>query len=122
MMKYFLTFIGAGFGGVLRLLVSSMVNNILPAYFPSGTLVVNAVGSFILGVIIFGFDEPKLIDPNLKFLLGVGFCGGFTTFSTFSLETINLFRNSEFLLGGVNIILSLVLCLIGVYLAYIIFR
>ncbi len=122
MLKYFLTFVGAGLGGSLRLFMSSYINKIMPIYFPNGTLVVNTLGSFLLGVIIFGFDENKVLSSELKIFLTVGFCGGFTTFSTFSLETINLLKNSEFLLGGLNIVLSLVLCLGSIYLAYLIFR
>ncbi|MFH0734609.1 MAG: fluoride efflux transporter CrcB [bacterium] len=122
MLKYILTFIGAGLGGSLRLFISANINKIFPVYFPNGTLVVNTLGSFLLGAIIFGLDENKVLSSELKIFLTIGFCGGFTTFSTFSLETINLLKNAEFLLGGLNIILSLILCLGSVYLAYIIFR
>ncbi len=71
---------------------------------------------------IFGLDEKELISPTLKLFIGIGFCGGFTTFSTFSLETFNLMRNSEFLLAGVNVLLSVIVSLVGVYLAYLVTR
>jgi len=113
---------GAGIGGGFRYWVSDLSYKIFPIYFPYGTLVVNILGSFLLGILIFGFDEKDLINPSLKLLLGVGFCGGFTTFSTFSFETINLLRDTQFYLAGMNIILNLFLGLLGIYLAYIITR
>lgn len=121
MIKYILVFLGAGFGGVFRLLFASKVNEIFP-YFPYGTLFVNVLGSFIIGFIIFGLADRNLISSDLKLFLTVGFCGGFTTFSTFSYETLELLRDSEYLLSSLNIILSLILTLLGVYLAYILFR
>lgn len=119
MLKYFFVSLGAGIGGAFRYWLSGFVHNVLPAYFPFGTLAVNILGSFILGIIIFYFDENELISQNIKLLLTVGFCGGFTTFSTFSLETINLMRESELILAFFNILLNILLCLVGVYVAYI---
>ena len=119
-MNYILVTIGAGIGGGLRYFLSDYAARLLPIYFPFGTLFVNALGSLILGFLIFGFDDKELLSSNLKLLLGVGFCGGLTTFSTFSLETINLLRDSQFLFAGLNILLNLFITLTGIYLAYII--
>ena len=121
-MKFLLVAIGSGFGGALRFWISSLTQKFLPAYFPFGTLTVNLLGSFILGVLIFGFDDKELLSSSLKLVLAVGFCGGFTTFSTFSFETFNLIKNAEFLLAGLNILLNLVLTLAGVYIGYLITR
>lgn len=121
MSKYILVFLGAGLGGVFRLLFSSKINEFSP-FFPLGTLVVNVIGSFLIGLIIFGLADKQIINSDMKLFLTVGVCGGFTTFSTFSYETLQLFKNSEFLLGGLNLLLSIILTILGVYLAYVIFR
>ncbi len=122
MVKIFIVFIGAGFGGSLRYYVSALFYKIFPVLFPVGTLAVNFLGSFILGLLIYGLDERELLSLNMKLLLGVGFCGGFTTFSTFSLETLNLLKESQFLLAGLNIFLNVSISLFGIYTAYIITR
>jgi len=121
-MNYLLVGIGAGLGGTLRYWLSAVVYRFLPSYFPFGTLTVNVIGSFLLGILIFGFDDKELLSPTLKLLLAIGFCGGFTTFSTFSLETINLLRDSEFLFAGLNVILNVTVTLLSIYLAYILMK
>ena len=121
-MKFLFVALGAGVGGALRYWVSTLAYKFLPAYFPFGTLIVNVAGSFILGFLIFGFDEKELLSPTLKLLIGVGFCGGFTTFSTFSLETINLIRDSQYLFAVVNISLNILMTLLGVFAGYLITR
>lgn len=121
-MKIILVALGAGFGGGLRYWLSSISYKIFPVYFPFGTLIVNVLGSIILGFLIFGFDEKELLHPSLKLLLGVGFCGGLTTFSTFSLETINLLRESQFLFASLNVLANMFLTILGIYIGYIITR
>lgn len=122
MQNYILVAIGAAFGGLMRYWVSGAVHNMIPYGFPSGTLVVNILGSFVLGFTVFYFDRLELISPELRVMLTVGFCGGFTTFSSFSFETINLLRDSEFLLAFMNIGLNLFLTLTAVVLSYYLAR
>lgn len=118
-MNYLLVTLGAGIGGSLRYFISNYSAKLLPIYFPFGTLIVNILGSMLLGFLIFGLDDKELISQNVKLFFGIGFCGGLTTFSTFSLETINLLKNSQFIFAGFNILLNVLLTLVGIYLAYI---
>ena len=122
MTNYLIVSAGAAIGGAARYWLSNFVYKFLPENFPYGTLTVNIIGSIILGVVIYLFDSKELISPGLKLFLTIGFCGGFTTFSTFSLETINLFRDSQYMLATLNIFSSLILCLVAVYLISIITR
>ncbi len=118
MINYLIVSLGAALGGGLRYWMSNITYKVLPATFPYGTLAVNIIGSFILGIIIFMFDDKELISPGMRLFLAVGFCGGFTTFSTFSLETINLLKDSQILAGLLNIVSNLFLCFAGITLAY----
>ncbi|MCK7517827.1 MAG: fluoride efflux transporter CrcB [Ignavibacteriales bacterium] len=120
MINYFLVIIGSAIGGGLRYWLSNVVQKNFSVTFPYGTLAVNILGCFILGIIIFVLDEKELLNSQIKIFLTIGLCGGFTTFSTFSLETFNLIRDSEYLFAALNIIASLLLCIAGVFLAYII--
>lgn len=121
-MNYIAVFLGAGIGGSLRYWISSVAHKYFPVYFPSGTLIVNFLGSFILGFILFGLDEKELLSPWLKLFLGVGLCGGFTTFSTFSFETFSLLRDSQFMMAALNVAANLLLTIFGVFIAYQITR
>ncbi len=120
MINYLIVSLGAALGGGLRYWVSNAAYKFLPSTFPYGTLAVNLIGSFLLGIIIFVFDQKELITPGMRLFLTIGFCGGFTTFSTFSLETINLLKDSQFIPGLLNILLNLFLCLGGAAVAYFI--
>ena len=121
-MKFLIVAMGAGLGGGLRYWLSNYIARVLPIFFPYGTLAVNIIGSIILGILIFGFEEKGNLSISMKLFIGVGFCGGLTTFSTFSLETFNLLKNTEFLLAGLNIFANVVLTLIGIYIGYLITR
>ncbi len=119
MTNYLIVALGSAVGGALRYWLSNFVYNWVPAVFPFGTLAVNFTGSFIIGLLIFGFDDRGLLTAEMRLLLTVGFCGGFTTFSTFSLETVNLLRNSEYMLAALNITASVLLTLAATILAYL---
>ena len=110
-MNVLLVALGSAGGGVARWLIGGwlqrMAGGAPPAVFPTGTLVVNASGSFVLGVL--GAALTRSGDPRVDatwLLLGVGFCGGYTTFSTFSLDTVALFEARGWLPATANVALS----------------
>lgn len=120
MLNYLVISLGAALGGVLRYGLASFIQKRIESFFPYGTLIVNILGSFALGFIMYYLDEKEFLSPEMRLFLAVGLCGGFTTFSTFSYETLNLIRNSQFLLASTNVLGNVFLCLIAIYLAYIV--
>ncbi len=118
MQNYIVVFVGAGFGGMLRYWMSSVVYKIFPENFPFGTLSVNLLGSFLIGLFMFYLNDNELISAEMRIFLTTGFCGGLTTFSTFSYETINLFKDKEFYFAGINIIANVILTLLALFLSY----
>ncbi len=112
----------AGFGAlgcVTRYFMSGCVYNILGRSFPYGTLAVNIVGAFIIGLIMEMGMRSTLIPANLRTGLTVGFLGGLTTFSTFSYETFRLLEEGEFLIASANVLLSVLTCLLFTWLGII---
>lgn len=103
---------GGALGAALRYLCTLIP---IKCDFPIITLCVNFIGSFAIGFIV-GFAAEKKADENLILFLKVGLCGGFTTFSTFSLEVLNLFEQKNYICGGIYAGLSFALCVIGVML------
>lgn len=118
MQNYLIVFLGAGVGGVLRYWGSNFVYKYLPSTFPYGTLSVNIVGSFLLGIIMFYLDTNQLISQQLRIFLTIGLCGGLTTFSTFSFETINYLKERDYLLAGGNILFNVFFTLLALFIAY----
>ncbi|HET9982278.1 MAG TPA: fluoride efflux transporter CrcB [Longimicrobiales bacterium] len=87
-------FLGAGVGGLARYAVGGWIQQAAGAGFPWGTLVVNITGSLLLAF-LYAFLEGTIAAPQWRALLGVGFCGGYTTFSTFSYETVRLLQDGQ---------------------------
>ena len=110
-MHHLLIFLGAGLGGISRYWVSHGIHLFLGRHFPFGTLVVNATGSFLMGMLFtIIFERFGDIGPQLRALLLIGFLGGYTTFSSFSLETLNLLENGAWWDALLNIMLNVFLC------------
>ena len=121
MLKLFCIAAGGALGAVARYGLSGCVQNVAPATFPWGTLCVNTVGSLLIGVFL-GISELTPVSPAVRLLFAVGFLGAFTTFSTYSMETLNLFRDKEAMLGLMNIGLNNSISLLAVFGAYFLSR
>lgn len=113
-------FLGAGIGGVLRYWVSNIVYLMVSRQFPYGTLVVNITGCFFMGILFVLLLErfDGMGSPLRSFLL-IGLLGGYTTFSSFSIETLNLFESGDWLGGFFNIFFSVTLCMIAAWLGMV---
>lgn len=114
--------VGSGIGGGLRLLLAFGIQQKLGASFPYGTLAVNLLGSFALGLLFALRERTLLLGPDLWVFLGTGLCGGFTTMSTFSLETFALLRAREIHYSAVNVALSVLGCLAATAAGYLALR
>lgn len=110
--------LGGSLGATFRYLISKNIQSVFNTTLPIGTLFVNAGGSFLIGFVFYFFDYV-IISRDIKSFLTIGFLGAFTTFSTYSLETINLFRDGEIKLGITNLVLNNILCLVMVIIGII---
>jgi fluoride exporter len=113
--------IGSALGGMSRYLVAGLVQRLTGAGFPTGTLLVNLTGSFLLGVFLrYGLETPTL-TPELRAFLTIGFCGGYTTFSTFSYETVAMLEDGQWSRAlayvALSVGLSVAATLLGLYAA-----
>ena len=110
------------FGAITRYLVGGWVYRLLPGTFPFGTLTVNVLGSLLLGAVFQLGTERAVLSPELRIALGTGFLGAFTTFSSFSLETVNLLREGSLMLAVANVGGNVLLCLGAVMLGMALVR
>lgn len=107
--------IGGALGSILRYLLGTTINKLYHGPFPIGTFIVNLIGCLLIGIITALIIKQNIINNDLKMLLIVGFCGGFTTFSSFSHENIQLINSGNFSILTFNIIASVGLGIIGVW-------
>jgi CrcB protein len=114
--------VGSAIGGMSRYVIGGLVQRLLDTTFPAGTLLINVTGSFLLGAILRYGVETTTLTPELRAFLTVGFCGGYTTFSTFSYEAVALLEDGEWGRAGVYIGLSLLLSLAAVFLGFALAR
>ena len=112
--------IGGALGSMARYGCSLALARWLGEGFPWGTLFVNTTGSFIIGFFfaLTAVGGRLLVSPDGRLFVTVGLCGGFTTFSSFSLQTLALLRDGEWLLAGLNVFGSLALCMLTVWLGF----
>jgi fluoride exporter len=103
--------LGAIVGANLRYILSRYVAKVLGPVFPYGTLIINITGSFIVGWFMIWTTECVLVDPRWRLLVVVGFCGGFTTFSSYAFESMAYFEQGQWLLMTVNVFANNLLCM-----------
>ncbi len=113
-MQYLAIFLGGGFGSLCRFALSRY--NKFETLLPYGTIAANILSCIILGYAASLIAHRPDISPSFKAFLAVGFCGGFSTFSTFSLETFQLLKNGEPIYAFLNVLLSVTICLIAIYM------
>jgi CrcB protein len=119
MTKYLMVGIGGALGSVLRFWVGGYVGDRLGVRFPYGTFLINCTGSFLVGFVVTLLAERTHWSPNWRYLIPIGFIGGYTTFSTFELETFRSFQDGEILIAGLNVALSVVIGFVSVWLGVI---
>ncbi len=121
MMSYIWIAIGSAIGGAARYWCTGFAARLFGETFPWGTLLVNITGSLIIGFFatLTGPDGRIFVSSTTRQFVMIGLCGGYTTFSSFSLQTLNLVQDSEWLQAGGNIVGSFVLCLFAVWLGHI---
>jgi CrcB protein len=113
--------LGSALGGMARYACSGLIADWFGGTFPWGTLIINVLGSFVIGFFatLTGPDGRILVPGDARQFVMVGLCGGYTTFSSFSLQTLNLVRDGDMLRAGLNVGGSVALCLAAVWLGYV---
>jgi len=110
---------GGALGSGARYALAGAAKGLLGASFPWGTFLANVLGSFLLGFFARAGLESRALPPNVRLALTTGFCGGFTTYSTFNLETLGLFEGGEPLKAGLYVVATLVVCLLAGSLGFL---
>jgi len=118
---YLAVMLGGAVGTALRFGLSNWFASHYGETFPIGTIVVNVTGCFVIGLFaaLTGPDSMWLVSPLTRQVVMIGVLGGYTTFSSFSLQTLSLFNGGEWLRGGWNVLLSVILCLVAVWLGHL---
>ena len=120
MLTYLCIGLGGAIGTIARFWLDGVVSHLSGGKFPWGILAINVTGSFLIGV-LFALIGPEGLWPvrrEVYTFFVVGICGGYTTFSSFSLNTLNLAREGQWLYAGANVVSSVVFCLVAVWLGY----
>lgn len=121
MITYLWIALGGALGSVARFACSAWVASVVGETFPWGTMLINVVGSFVIGFFatLTGPDGRALVSGDIRQFVMIGICGGYTTFSSFSLQTMSLAQDGEYVRASLNVVLSVVLCLASVWLGHV---
>jgi CrcB protein len=119
MSKYLVVGIGGFLGSILRFWVGGYISQRMGARFPYGTFFINCTGSFLIGFVITLLAERGQWNPAWRYLIPIGFIGGYTTFSTFEYETFRSVQDGEILMASLNVCLSVVVGFVSVWLGVI---
>ena len=122
MLAYLWIALGAIVGASARYAVSRFVARMVTPAFPYGTLLINITGSFLLGLFMVWSTERALPDPKWRLLIAIGFCGSYTTFSSFAFESFSLFERGQYGLFATNVLFSNLLCLAAVFAGAVLAR
>jgi CrcB protein len=117
MLRFFIIALGGAIGTLARYIVGGLDYRFSSGVFPISTLVVNVSGSFAIGF-LWGLIDRFAVSPNIRMFIFIGILGGYTTFSTFSLETFNLMRDGEYRIALMNVFFSVILSIVAVFLGY----
>jgi CrcB protein len=115
LLKYLMVGLGGCLGSILRFWLGSYIGGRLGSRFPYGTFVINVTGSFLIGMILTILAEKTQWSPNWRFLIPIGFIGGYTTFSTFEYETFRLVQDGQMVTAMLNVVGSVVIGFAGVW-------
>ena len=118
-MEYLVIGIGGFLGANTRYLVAGWAARRFGATFPYGTFIINISGSFILGFFMAFLRDRAFIHPNYRLFFAIGFLGAYTTFSTFTYESLRLLQDGSILLGVINILSSIIIGLVGVFIGFV---
>jgi len=119
MTKYLVVAIGGAIGSMLRFWVGGYVSGRMGTRFPYGTFIINVTASFLIGFIMTLLAERAHWSPNWRYLIPVGFLGGYSTFSSFEYETFRVFQDGEILIAAMNVVFSVSVCFVSVWLGVI---
>ena len=119
MTKYLMVGLGGLLGSIARFWLGGYISERMGTRFPYGTFVINISGSFVIGLILTILTENAHWSPNWRYLIPVGFVGAYTTFSTFEYETLRSLQDGQWLMAALNVVLSVAIGFLGVWLGVV---